>query len=86
MFGAAALGLSISVLLPDIPASVAVISVVAALTAVVLPKPVFALVLMLALFPPQYALLSIAAVGLVTLGQKLRLRRLRGLTALPEAP
>jgi H+/Cl- antiporter ClcA len=72
MFGGAALGLSVSVLFPIIPAQVAVLAAMAALTAVVLPKPLIALILMALMFPLQYLGISIVAVGTVMLGKRLR--------------
>ncbi|MCP4140137.1 MAG: chloride channel protein [Chloroflexi bacterium] len=67
MFGGAALGLSISALLPAIPASVAALAAMGALTAVVLPKPLIALVLMGLMFPLEYIGISIVSVGTVIL-------------------
>jgi H+/Cl- antiporter ClcA len=72
MFGSAALGLSVSVLFPIIPAPVAALAAMAALTAVVLPKPLIALILMALMFPLQYVGISIVAIGTVMLGKQLR--------------
>ncbi len=65
MFGGAALGLSVSLLFPVIPTSVAVLSTMAALIAVVLPKPVIALILMAVMFPLDYVGISGVAIGVV---------------------
>lgn len=67
MFGGAALGLSVSALFPAIPAPTAALSTMGALVAVVLPKPVIALVLMALMFPIEYVGISIISVGIVTL-------------------
>jgi H+/Cl- antiporter ClcA len=71
MFSGAALGLAISVLFPAIPAPAAVLSAMAALLAVVIPRPIIALILMALMFPLQYVGISVVAVGLVMLGQRL---------------
>jgi H+/Cl- antiporter ClcA len=75
MFGATALGLSISALLPAVPPATAALAVMAALVAVVLPKPWIALVLMALMFPIQYIGVSIVSVGLVMLGKLVKERR-----------
>lgn len=67
LFAAATLGLSLSVLFPIIPAPVAAIASMAALIAVVLPKPLIALALMALLFPLPYLGISIVSVGVVML-------------------
>jgi len=82
MFSGAALGLAISVLFPAIPAPAAVLSAMAALLAVVIPRPIIALILMALMFPLQYVGISVVAVGLVMLGQ--RLWKKRPGQALPE--
>lgn len=71
MFGGAALGLSISALFPAIPASVAALAAMGALTAVVLPKPPIALVLMALMFPLEYLGVSVISVGMVIIGQRI---------------
>ena len=71
MFGGAALGLAVSVLFPGIPGTVAALAAMAALTAVVLPKPIIALILMALMFPWQYVGVSVVAVGVVVIGQSL---------------
>lgn len=65
MFAGSALGLSVSVLFPVVPISVAVLGAMSALLAVVLPKPLFALVLMAFMFPFEYVGISIVSVGIV---------------------
>ncbi len=81
MFASAALGLSFSSLFPAIPAPAATLGVMAALLAVVLPKPVFALILMALMFPIQYIGISMIAVGLVLAGKPLwQQRQTKGLT------
>lgn len=75
MFSGAAFGLAISVLFPVISAPAAVLSVMAALLAVVIPKPIIALILMMLMFPLQYLGISVVAVGLVMLGQRLWKKR-----------
>ena len=67
MFGGAALGLAISALFPIVPASVATLATMSALTAVVLPKPLIALVLMGLIFPLEYIGISIISIGTVIL-------------------
>lgn len=74
MFGSAALGLAFTVLFPVVPAPAAVLGAMAALLAVVLPKPLIALVLMVLMFPLQYAGISLVAIGLVIVIQKLAQR------------
>lgn len=69
MFSAAALGLSVSVLFPVVSVPAAVLAVMAGLIAVVLPRPLIALVLMALMFPIQYVGISAVAVGLVWLGK-----------------
>ena len=75
MFGGAALGLSVSALFPVVPAPVAALAAMGALVAVVLPKPIIALVLMTLMFPIQYVGVSVVSVGMVMLGQKLWTQR-----------
>lgn len=72
MLGGAALGLSLSTLFPVIPASVAALSAMAALIAVVLQKPLIALILMGLMFPLEYIGISVVATGMVMLGQQVR--------------
>jgi len=67
MFAGAALGLSVSTLIPAIPASTAALSAMGALVAVVLPKPAIALVLMALMFPIEYVGISVISVGIVYL-------------------
>ncbi len=74
MFGGAALGLAMSALFPIIPMPVAALAAMAALTAVVLPKPLIALVLMALLFPLQSLRISSVAIGLVIVAKKLLAR------------
>lgn len=83
MFGGAALGLAISALFPIVPASVAALSAMGALTAVVLPKPMIALVLMALMFPLEYVGVSIVSVGVVMIGKRV-LEKIK-MTHLPEA-
>jgi H+/Cl- antiporter ClcA len=83
MFGGAALGLSISVLFPVVPAPVAVLATMGALVAAVLPRPFIALVLMILMFPLQYVGVPILAIGLVRFGQ--RLQRMASKKRWPEA-
>jgi H+/Cl- antiporter ClcA len=82
MFGATALGLSVSALFPAIPAATAALAVMGALVAVVLPKPWIALVLMALMFPIQYVGVSIVSVGLVVIGKQVKERRQRKKTAM----
>ncbi len=82
MFGGAALGLAISALFPIVPVSVAALSAMGALTAVVLPKPIFALALMALMFPLEYLGVSIVSVGLVMIGT--RISEKTRTTSLPE--
>lgn len=69
MLSSAALGLSITVLFPVVPATAAVLGTMAALVTIVLPKPTIVLLLMAALFPIQYIGISAVAVGTVMLGR-----------------
>ncbi len=78
MFSSAALGLAVTVLFPGVPAPGAVLGTMAALLAVVLPNPLFALVVMAVIFPLQYAGISIVAVGLVFIIKKLACRKTHG--------
>jgi H+/Cl- antiporter ClcA len=71
MFGGAALGLSVSALFPVVPAPVAALAAMGALIAVVLPKPLIALILMALMFPLQYVGVSVVTVGMVMLSQRL---------------
>ncbi len=82
MFGGAALGLAISALFPIVPASVAALAAMGALTAVVLPKPLIALVLMGLMFPLEYLGVSVVSVGLVMIGK--RISKKISITRLPE--
>jgi len=82
MFGAAALGLSVSALFPVIPAATAALAVMGALVAVVLPKPWIALVLMALMFPFQYVGVSVVSVGLVVIGKQIKERRQKKKTAM----
>ncbi|MEA4906010.1 MAG: chloride channel protein [Chloroflexi bacterium] len=70
MFASAALGLAFHALVPAFPASVAALGAMAALTAIVLPKPFIALILMALMFPIQYVGISIVAVGMVVAGKR----------------
>jgi len=83
MFAGTALGLSVSVLFPAVPASVAALAAMGALIAVVLPKPLIALVLMALMFPLEYLGVSVVSVGLVMIGKHI-LEKIRT-TRLPEA-
>lgn len=74
MFAAATLGLAMSVPFPAVPAPVAVLAAMAALIAVVLPKPLIALVLMGLLFPLNTLGISLVGVGVVVFGKRLWLR------------
>ena len=85
MFGGAALGLSVSLLFPVIPTSVAVLSTMAALIAVVLPKPLIVLILMAVMFPLDYVGISGVAIGVVLIGQRLLKQRAARLSAAPAA-
>ena len=71
MFGSTALGLSFSVLFPVIPMPVAVLSMMGALIAVVLPKPFISLILMALMFPIEYIGISVVSVGMVMLAKYL---------------
>jgi H+/Cl- antiporter ClcA len=82
MFGGAALGLAVSTLFPVIPASVAALATMGALTAVVLPKPLIALVLMAMMFPLEYLGVSVFSVGMVMIVQRVW-QKTRN-TSLPE--
>ena len=75
IFAGTALGLSIQVLFPSIPAPVAAIATIAALVAVVLPRPLIGLALMALMFPIQYVGVSVVAVGVVVLAKGLWKRR-----------
>lgn len=83
MFGGAALGLAISVLFPAVPAAVAALAAMGALTAVVLPKPLIALILMALMFPLEFVGVSIVSVGVVLIGKRV-LEKIK-ITHLPEA-
>jgi len=81
MFAGAMLGLSVSILFPVFSPGVAVLACMAGLTAVVLPKPVFGLILMGLLFPLQYLGISLVAVGSVMVGQRiLKMRKSKGMS------
>ncbi len=71
--------------MPVIPTSVAVLSTMAALIAVVLPKPVIALILMAVMFPLDYVGISGVAIGVVLIGQRLLKQRAARLSAVPAA-
>jgi len=71
MFASAALGLAATVLFPTIAVPSAVLGVMAALLAVVLPKPIIALILMALIFPLQYIGITVVAVGLVMVCRRL---------------
>jgi len=71
MFASAALGLAITVMFPIIAVPAAVLGVMAALLAVVLPKPIIALILMALMFPLQYIGITVVAVGLVMVCRRL---------------
>lgn len=71
MFGGAALGLSVGMLFPLVPMTVAALAAMAGLIAVVLPKPSIALILMALLFPIQYVGISLVSVGIVMFGKQL---------------
>jgi len=58
-------------LFPTIAVPSAVLGVMAALLAVVLPKPIIALILMALIFPLQYIGITVVAVGLVMVCQRL---------------
>lgn len=71
MFSSAALGLSVTVLFPSVPAPAAVLAVMAALLVVVLPKPLIVLGLMAVMFPIQYVGISVVAVVMPMVGRRL---------------
>lgn len=65
MFAGTVLGLSFSLLIPGLPSSVGALAGMAGLLAIILPKPMASLALMLMMFPLQYAGISVAAVAAV---------------------
>ena len=69
MLSSAALGLSVTVLFPAVPATAAVLGTMAALVTIVLPKPTIVLLLMAILFPIQYIGISAVGVGTAMLGR-----------------
>lgn len=83
MFAGSALGLSVSVLFPAVPASTAALGAMGALLAVVLPRPLIALVLMALMFPIQYVGISIVAIGVVMIGK--RIWQIQGMRSLSSA-
>jgi H+/Cl- antiporter ClcA len=86
IFGGAALGLSVSALFPAVPSSVAALGAMGALVAVVLPQPLIALVLMVLMFPLQYAGISIVSVGLVMMGKRLWPKFVQRSSSLSQVP
>ena len=69
MLSSAALGLSVSILFPAVPASAAILATMAALVTIVLPKPFIVLIVMAILFPIQYIGISAVGVEMAMLGR-----------------
>ncbi len=74
MFASTAFGLGLAQLLPGISAPAGILAVMGGLLAVILPKPWFALALMLLMFPLHYALIPIAAVAAAVLAKGLAVK------------
>lgn len=69
MLSSAALGLSVTILFPAVPASAAILATMAALVTIVLPKPFIVLIVMAILFPIQYIGISAVGVEMAMLGR-----------------
>ncbi|MEA5079292.1 MAG: chloride channel protein [Anaerolineaceae bacterium] len=71
IFGGASLGMAFGTLFPSIPFSVTALASIAGLLAIVLPNPLIALLVVIPLFPIQYAGIFVVAVLVITLLQRM---------------